>query len=98
MEEALAVGTSLDSSTLSLGASVEAGVGIFVDFKTTPKTLTILLFLGVIVVVAAGVSFSNSVVVRGLSSLECSSAFELFYLKLFYWTDTSFGHRSSNGL
>jgi hypothetical protein len=75
--EVLPVGTSLDSSTLSLGASVEAGVGIFVDFKTTSKTLVILLFLGVIVVVGAVVSFDNSVVVGGLSSLECSSTFEL---------------------
>jgi hypothetical protein len=61
--EALTMGTSLDSSTLSLGASVEVGLGIFVDFKTASKTLAILLFLGVIVVVAAIVSFGNSVVV-----------------------------------
>jgi hypothetical protein len=42
--EALAVSTYLDPSTLSLGDSIEVGVGIFVDFKTTSKTLAILLF------------------------------------------------------
>jgi hypothetical protein len=72
--EALAVGTSLRSLALSSGASVEAGVGIFVDFKTASKTLAILLFLGVIV--AAVVSFSNPVVVGGLSNFECSYAFD----------------------
>jgi hypothetical protein len=66
--------TSLDSSTLPLGASVEAGVGIFIDFKTTSNTLSILLFIGVIVVVAADVSFGNSVTVGGLRSFGCSSA------------------------
>jgi hypothetical protein len=50
-----------------------------VDFKTTSKMLAILLFLGVIVVDVAVVSFGNSVVVGGLSSFECSSAFELFF-------------------
>jgi hypothetical protein len=74
--EALAVDTSLRSSALSLGASVEAGVGIFVDFKTASKTLAILLFLWVIV--AAVVSFGNPVVVGRLSSFKCSSAYELF--------------------
>jgi nitrate/TMAO reductase-like tetraheme cytochrome c subunit len=66
--EALVVDTSLRSSVLSLGASVEAGVGIFVDFKTASKTLAILLFLAVIVV--AIVSFTNPIV-------KCSSACEL---------------------
>jgi hypothetical protein len=61
---------------LSSKASVAIGVGIFVDFKTTSKTLAILLFLGVIVV--AVVNFGNLVVVGGLSSFGCSYAFELF--------------------
>jgi hypothetical protein len=51
-----------------------------VDFKTASKTLVILLFLGVIVVVEAVVSFGNSVMDGGLSSLQCSSACEPFIL------------------
>jgi hypothetical protein len=74
--EALAVGTSLKSSAFSSGASVEAGVSIFEDFKMASKTLAILLFLGV--VVAAVVSFSNPLKVGGLYRFGCASAVELF--------------------
>jgi hypothetical protein len=60
-----------------LEASVEAGVDIFVDFRTASRTMSILLpFLGVIA--AAVVNFGNSVVVGGLYSFEWSFVFELF--------------------
>jgi hypothetical protein len=45
-----------------------------VDFKTASKTLAILLFLGIVVVVAPDVNFGNSVTVEGFTSFGCSFA------------------------
>jgi hypothetical protein len=51
---------------------IEAGVGVYMDSKTSSKTLAILLFLEVMVVVVD--SFGNSSTVAGLSSFGCPSA------------------------
>jgi hypothetical protein len=48
-----------------------AGVGVFIDSKTTSITLVILLFLGVVVVVD---NFGNYATTGGLSSFGSSSA------------------------
>jgi hypothetical protein len=48
-----------------------AGVGIFIDSKTTSKTLAILLFLGVVVAVVD--SFGNSATTEGLNNFGYSS-------------------------
>jgi hypothetical protein len=67
------VTTSLASSIFSLDTLTEAGVGVFMDYKTTSKTLAILLFLGVIVAVVD--SFDNSVIAGGLNNFGCSAIF-----------------------
>jgi hypothetical protein len=65
----LAVTTSLASSIFPPEALAEAGVGIFTDSKKAPKTLAILLFLGVVVVLPN--SLGNAVT----STFGCSVAF-----------------------
>jgi hypothetical protein len=69
----LAVITSLAYSDFLLDASAEAGVGAFMDSKITSKTLAILLFLGVAVVVVD--SFGSPVIAEGLSIFGCSVVF-----------------------
>ena len=69
----LAAVTSFASSDFWPDASAEAGVGAFTDSRTTSKTLAILLFLGVAVVVVD--SFDNRVTVGGLSTFGCSAIF-----------------------
>jgi hypothetical protein len=50
-------------------SSAEARVGVFMDSKIASKTLAILLFLGVVVVVVD--SFVNPATIGGLSSFGC---------------------------
>jgi hypothetical protein len=68
-----AVIVSLASSDFSPDASAEAETGAFMDFNTTSKTLAILLFLGVAVVILDG--FDTTVTSAGLSTFGCSTAF-----------------------
>jgi hypothetical protein len=68
---ALAVIISLVFSIFLPEASVEAGVGAFMDSKTTSKMLAILLFLRVAVVVVD--SFGSPVTAGGLSTFGCSA-------------------------
>jgi hypothetical protein len=70
---ALAVITSLVSSYFSLGASAETRVGAFMDSKTASKTLSILLFLGVAIVLVD--SFDNLVTAVWLITFGCSAVF-----------------------
>jgi hypothetical protein len=69
----LVVIASLASSDFSPDASAEAGIDALMDYKTTSKTLAILLFLGVAVVVLDG--FDNPVTTGGLNTFVCSAAF-----------------------
>jgi hypothetical protein len=57
----------------STDASSEEGVGAFTDSKTTSKTLAILLFCGVTVVVVD--SFDSPVTAGGLSTFCCYAVF-----------------------
>jgi hypothetical protein len=74
--EALATAASPNSSVLS-SEIVEVGVDNFEGFRTTSRTLVILLpFLGVIAVTI--VVFDNPVIAGGLCNFGCSSVLELF--------------------
>jgi hypothetical protein len=73
IKEALALTASLASSIFSLEASTVVGVGAFMDFKTASKTLAILIFLRVPVVVVD--SYSSPVTTRWLSTFESSTVF-----------------------
>jgi hypothetical protein len=72
----LVVIASLASSDFSPDASAEAGTGAFIDSKISSKTLAILLFLGVAVVVLDG--FDSPVTAGGLSTFGCSAVFSDF--------------------
>jgi hypothetical protein len=69
----LAVVASFASPDVSPDASVEVETGAFMNSKTTSKTLAILLFLGVAVVVLDG--FDSPITTGGLSTFRCSAAF-----------------------
>jgi hypothetical protein len=69
----LAVTASLASLDLPPDASAEAETGAFMDSKTTSKTLAILLFLVVAVIVLDG--FGSPVTAGGLNTFGCSTIF-----------------------
>jgi hypothetical protein len=69
----LAAIASLAASDFAPVASTKAGTSAFTDSKTTSKTLAILLFLGVVVVVLD--SFDNLVTAGGLNTVGCSATF-----------------------